>query len=804
MFLSFSLLVLAAVALAALRESGGTMADAEILGPYAYAPDDNPLTGPPGLPIGAVTSVSLRPDGADLTAERGTLRITILADDLIRVLALPEGMSEPEPSHAVVRTDWPAVPFAVSDGAEACTMRSAGATVTVRKSDAAVTVTASDGTAVFSEASFSWVGARPRVTWTVPEGRRFYGCGEKTMGMERRNRPLLFWNNDWAAWPWDADPLYQSVPFAIGMDEGRAHGVFVDNTWRSVWDLGRPGTRASGVQADGGAIDAYLFTSGSPARVLERFTELAGRMPLPPLWSLGYQQSRYSYYPDSVVRHLAIQFRTRRIPCDVIYFDIHYMEARKVFTWDRARFPDPADLIATLRSQGFHSVVIIDPGLKLEAGYAPGDELREQGLAVRRPDGEPLVARVWPGECLFPDFTSSACREWWGRQFAELVQQGVSGFWTDMNEPAAFDGPGHTIAPDAVFDGDGSPGPHLRYHNVYGHLMARATYEGVERLRPDARPWVLTRAAYAGTHRYAAAWTGDNVSNWDHYRVSLPMLMSMGLSGQGFCGPDTGGFVGEPDGELHARWLQAAALFPFCRVHVAATGDVEGGLVIENRHREPWAFGEEYTALNRASIELRYRLLPYLYTCFEEMARTGAPVMRPLFFEYPEDPKAHGCDDQFLVGRDLLCAPVVRPGAVSREVYLPAGAWFDYHTGHRYEGGMTVEVEAPIDRLPLFVRGGAALPTQPVVQCTDETAGVPLVFRLYPADGSASGEVYEDDGVSMAYRHGAWLRTRVSARVEGGRTIITTKSEGAYSSPRPAPRYEVIGGPPPVIDRAAG
>jgi alpha-glucosidase len=801
MLLSLSLFVLAALVFAALGGFEGTMADSEVLGPYAYTPEDNPLTGPPGLPIGAVASVRFRPDGADIAAERGTVRITFLADDLVRALAIPKGMEEPDPSHAVVKTDWPPVQIAVSDDAQTCTMRSAAATVSVRKSDGAVTVGFADGETVFADASFAWAGSKPRVTWTVPDQRRFYGCGEKTMGMERRNRPLLFWNNDWAAWPWDADPLYQSVPFVLGMDGGRTHGIFVDNTWRSVWDLGRPGTTTSGVQADGGALDIYVFTAGSPSRVIERFTELVGRMPLPPLWSLGYQQSRYSYYPDSVVRDLAAQFRSRRIPCDVIYFDIHYMDARKVFTWDRGRFPDPEDLIATLRAQGFHSVVIIDPGLKIEKGYAPCDELREKGLAVRQSNGQPLVAKVWPGDCLFPDFTSPACREWWGRQFADLVKQGVSGFWTDMNEPAAFDGPGHTIAPDARFDGGGSPGPHLRYHNVYGHLMARATYEGVRRLRPDTRAWVLTRAAYAGTHRYAAAWTGDNVSNWDHFRVSLPMLMSMGLSGQGFCGPDTGGFVGEPGGELHARWLQAAALFPFCRVHVAATGDVEGGVVIEDRHREPWAFGETYTAVNRASIELRYRLLPYLYTCFEEMTRTGAPVMRPLFFDYPEDPRAHACEDQFLAGRDLLCAPVVHEGAETRTVYLPAGAWYDFHTGHRYEGGRSVEVEAPLQRLPLFVRAGAALPTQPVIQCTDESATVPLVFRVYIENGQASGEAYEDDGASMAYERGIWCRTRVGARVEGGKTVISAKREGKYTSPRPAPRYEVIGGPPPVGGR---
>jgi len=604
---------------------------------------------------------------------------------------------------------------------------------------------------------------------------------------------MQFWNAELPGYHAGFDPLYQSIPFCLGMDGPRAHGLYVDNTFRQWWDLGEPGTTGASIAVADGALTVYLFTAPEPKSVLNRWTDLVGRIPLPPLWAMGYQQSRWSYYPENVVRGIAGEFRSRAIPCDVIWFDIDYMQGFKVFTWDPDRFPNPARLIEDLKADGFQSVLMLDPGVKVEEGYPVYEELKAAGFYVKNPDGSPFVGPVWPGDCLFPDFTNPACRAWWGDLYRPLLEQGAAGFWNDMNEPAVFEAEGHTMPMDVLHDGDGRPDSHLRYHNVYGMQMVRATYEGVRRNRPRERAFVLTRSGFAGTHRYAATWTGDNRADWEGLWLSLPMVMNFGLSGQALSGPDIGGFMGDPTPELFTRWIQAGALFPFCRCHHAASKHEGEFDRLDASAQEPWSHGGEYEAVNRASIELRYRLLPYLYTLAEEAARTGVPILRPLFLEYPDDPRCKGLDDQFLLGRDLLCAPVLQEGATSRTVYLPPGDWYDFWSGERLEGGRDLTVEAPLSHLPLYVRAGAVLPMQPVVQHTGEMRDEPLILRAYLDNGRAEGEVYEDDGITLDFERGAFRRTRAVVTREGGEANVEMASEGSYISPRPEPVVEVIG-----------
>jgi len=720
------------------------------------------------------------------------VRIRVLAGDLARVRVVRSGDTEPDRSYAVSRTDWPPAPFETAESEESVEVRAAALRVSVRKADAAITVTSSRGTPLLEAARIEWAGEGFSLAWTQPEDRRVYGCGEQAGSLERRGHRMVFWNFDHYEFDVDATPLYQSIPFCMTLDGGEANGILLDNTFRQEWDLGAPGAAGASISVDGGALDLYLFGSGTPRDVVERYTDLTGRMPLPPLWALGYQQSRYSYYPESEVRGIAAGFRDRNIPCDVLYLDIHYMEDYKCFTWDRERFPDPKRMLADLRDQGFRVIAIINPGVKVTDGYPVYEELKGAGFHLRNADGLPFIGPVWPGQCLFPDFTDPECRKWWGSLYAPLLEDGVAAFWNDMNEPAVFETGSKTAPLESLHDGDGYPGDHRRYHNVYGMLMARATDEGLRRLQPDERPFVLARAGYAGSQRHAATWTGDNIASWDHLRISIPMVLNLGLSGQAISGPDIGGFVGDPTPELFARWLQFGALMPFCRVHSArSTHDVihaEGAAP-----QEPWSYGTEWEEINRASIRLRYELLPYLYTVFEEMTRTGAPVMRPLCYEYPDDPACAGVDDQFLVGRDILVAPIVHEGATSRRVYLPAGAWCDYRTGERFHGPSEIEVIAPIDRLPLFARGGAAIPTQEPVAHTDESPRQAIRWRVIVDDGKAEGWLYEDDGHTMAYRDRVYLRTRLTyvERPEGD-GILRVETEGDYRSPRPEAEYEAV------------
>jgi alpha-glucosidase len=425
---------------------------------------------------------------------------------------------------------------------------------------------------------------------------------------------------------------------------------------------------------DGGELRWYVVPGPGLDSVAARFSRLTGRHPLPPRWALGYQQSRYSYAPDTVVANLAAEFRRRDVPADVIHLDIDYMDGYRVFTWSPTAFPRPKARLDSLARQGFKVVAIVDPGVKRDTAY----RVFREGLALRafatNPDGSLALGRVWPDTSAFPDFARASVRDWWGRSQAALLDAGVRGIWNDMNEPASFFG--RTLSELVEFGEDGARGTHLEYHNQYGTLMARASYEGQRRLRPDRRPFTVVRAGYTGMQRYTAIWTGDNGATWPHLRVVIPQLVSLGLSGQPFAGSDVGGFMGAGSAELYARWLQAAVLHPFYRTHTE----------VNSPRREPWTYGPEHERANRATLRLRYRLLPALYTAFDQHARTGAPVVRPVFWGAEADTAALAVDDQYLLGDHLLVAPVVDSAADARAVHLPAGRWYRVGSDSAYDG----------------------------------------------------------------------------------------------------------------------
>ncbi|HKX83438.1 MAG TPA: glycoside hydrolase family 31 protein, partial [Pyrinomonadaceae bacterium] len=524
--------------------------------------------------------------------------------------------------------------------------------------------------------------------------------------------------------------------------------------------------------ADGGEIDYFIFTGGkarSPKKVMEDYANLTGKTPLPPLWALGNQQSRWSYFPEKRVREIADGFRSRKIPLDVIYLDIDYMDGYRVFTWDKSRFPDPKKMIGDLKNDGIQTVLIIDPGIKVDQKYAVYADGKAKGMFVKNRDGSELNRDVWPQASAFPDFTDAKARAWFGEQYKGHIEEGVAGFWNDMNEPGVFltkqtPKPEILYHPDKTFPygtphaGDGHADTHKRFHNVFGMQMARSTFENVKRLRPEKRPFVLTRAGFAGVQRFSAVWTGDNYASWDHLALSIPMLANLSVSGVPFVGCDVGGFNDRPSGELYTRWLQAAALTPFLRSHSVGWAG----------NKEPWEFGDEYTPMNRRSIELRYQLLPYLYSLFYQHERTGQPIMRPLWFEFPSDTGTYLVNDIYMVGSDILVAPVIREGMRARDVYLPAGtSWISWWTGERFDGGKQHRIDAPLEQLPLFVRAGSVIPTQQVIQHTGEMPNAPITLTV--AAGIDPGKVetvdiHQDAGDGFGYRLSEWRTVRVEHR----------------------------------------
>ncbi len=616
-------------------------------------------------------------------------------------------------------------------------------------------------------------------------GERYFGCGERTSGLEKTGSHQVFWNVDPPrGHTAELNNMYTSIPFVLSLQGGAAHGLFLDHPGRVEMDLAKAEPeRMTGAAA--GALVYYVFAGPTPRRVLERYTELTGRIALPPMWALGNQQSRWSYMDADELRGIARGYRERGIPCDVLYLDIDYMDGYRVFTWDGERFPDPAGLIAELARDGFRVVAIVDPGVKVDEDYRVYTEGRDRGLFCRTFTGEEYRNVVWPGLCAFPDFTNPATREWWGEQHAALLDQGVAGIWCDMNEPALFIPQNATFEPDVVHPGGGEPRLHGEVHNLYGSQMAQATREGLQRLRPDRRPFVITRAGYAGLQRHALQWTGDNSSWWEHLWMSMPQLQNLGLSGVAHCGVDIGGFFEDATGELLARWTEMGVFQPFVRFHSEKAVHAQ----------EPWSFGEPWESLCREMLRLRMRLLPYLYALFDEASRTGAPILRPLLFEYPADETTYTADDEFLCGDALLVAPIARPGIEHRHVYLPAGTWVQWWTGERVEGPAHVLAHAPLGRPALYARANAAIPLWPE---RDHTGGEPgsLTLRVYAAAGAPDAEraLFEDAGEG----YGKSARRSVRCAVAGDAATVTiSPREGGFAPARERVELELRGLPAP-------
>jgi alpha-glucosidase len=602
------------------------------------------------------------------------------------------------------------------------------------------------------------------------DGARAYGLGEKTGGLDKAGRSWVFWNTDE---PWhtgNKDPLYQSIPVVYLVGANGVSTIFVDSTATIWFDIGEGDAERLQIEVFDTETALYLRHDPALPAAVAAYTGLTGRTPLPPEWALGFQQCRYSYFPDSRVLEVADRMREVGVPCDVIYLDIHYMDGYRVFTWDPARFPEPEVMIKRLHEQGFRLVTIVDPGVKHDPEYSVFTDGLEGAMYLEDPGKGPYVGSVWPGDAVFPDFTQTKVQEWWAEHHEPLFAAGVDGIWNDMNDPADFTGPDEyrpefTVPDRLIAKNDGDEGSMARLHNAYANGMNRATRKALERYRGEERGFVLTRGGYAGVQRDAAVWTGDNHSWWEHISLAQPMLMNLGLSGVAFTGGDVGGFQQNASGELYARWIAAASLMPFFRAHSA----------LDTIDHEPWSFGERVLSVAKRYVGLRYRLLPYLYTLFEEASRTGAPVMRPLVWEFPDDPRVVRRSDSYMVGSALLVAPIAQEGVQERSVYVPAGIWYDLWSGERYEirsgaardggtapgGGRVVAVDTPLDRLPIFVRGGSIVPYEALRQHTGEKGDGTLRLLVAPdARGRAAGHVYGDAGKGYGYQHGeSWRAT---------------------------------------------
>ena len=597
----------------------------------------------------------------------------------------------------------------------------------------------------------AWPTAKRFAYFDLPPEYDLYGTGEVTGSLLRNGYKILLQNKDNAYW---ADHhLYQSHPWVMGVrPDGTAFGILFDSTWIAELDL-RNGVLFS-VDEDASDFAVVVVEGNSPQHVAIKLSRLTGFMPMPPRWALGYQQCRHSYIPDTRAKEIADHFRTRQIPCDVIWFDIYYMDGFRVFSFSPEQYPDPSEMNDYLHRQGFKSVWMIDPGVKNEQGYSVYDSGSKIDAWVKTADGQNYTGRVWPGDCVFPDFTSPQVRSWWAGLYKDFMATGIDGVWNDMNEPAIFGAPHSTMPWNNRHQGGGilPEGSHRQYHNIYGMMMVKGSREGIQAANPDKRPFVLTRSNYLGGQRYAATWTGDNYGTWEHMKLSVPMVITLGLSGQPFSGPDIGGFCNDATPELFGHWIALGAFYPFSRAH-ASDGTA---------NQEPWEFGPEIEQVSRVALERRYQLMPYLYSTFHLANSFGLPIMRPLFYADPSDTSLRMEDQAFLVGDALMVIP-----KWAKDVKRPKGIWIPFSLEDQTE--LTDQYQCD-----MLLRGGSILPIGPIVQSTvqiPEEQQITLLIALNEK-GEARGALYEDAGDGYGYEEGACRTLQFSAETQDGKVIV--------------------------------
>ncbi|SDY38069.1 alpha-glucosidase [Micromonospora pattaloongensis] len=727
-----------------------------------------------------------------------TLAISLPHPAIARIRFAPTGALAPRRSWSPVPPDEELAPPHVTVGSDDGTVEISSDVLTVRAEPAGARVTVADrrgGRVLVEDGPEGGPTWKPDGTamWTrrMPRGQHYFGFGNRTGLLDKRGRMYEFWCTDrFEEQGPGTNELYQAIPFYLAMDpDGHCCGVYLNNTYRSVFDLTDDLHEQQVIRVCGGELDQYVIAGPTPAEVVERYTLLTGRMPLPPRWALGYHHSRWGYSTAEQIRQVAQRLRADAIPTDVIYIDVDHQHEYRVFTWDPGRFPNPAGLVRELQQLGLRAAKVLNVGVKYqpEGGYPVYTEGAELGYFLTEGDGL-MLRYVWPGLCAFPDFARTQVRDWWARWYEESIGIGIRVLVNDMNEPSMRDRmPEDPQARRMEPPLDTPHGPpeerttHAEVHNVYGYLENCAINSAARRALADERYLIVSRAGFAGMQRHSMTWTGDNASYWEHLEMSLPQLQNLGLSGVPFAGADIGGFFADCGPELLARWYQAGAFYPYARNNCSKPCAPQ----------EPWVWGPEIEAVCRRALELRYRLLPYLYTVFEEASRTGAPVLRPLLYHHADDPAARVRDDQALLGRDLLVAPVVRPGRISREVYLPAGRWYHLHSGAVESGPARLIVDAPLDGdAPVYVRGGAVLPLGPVMQWTGERPLDPLWLEVFPDEtGVAEGELYEDDGVTRGHERGEWARTRYAYR-DG---TLTARRDGQFVPPDRTVRIRVHG-----------
>lgn len=736
--------------------------------------------------LGKLLSIETSSNGLSATYEHAHLEIFVLASDLIRVTWTPGRLPTP---YAIYQEDWESVAIEINNEIDH----------TIISTEKLIVKFCQDG-----QIEFFTNASQPLTTFIPPvrvgtgwhqlsisqESEHIYGMGEQASPLNLRGGSHRLWNRDpGGSYGPGSDPLYLTIPLFLGLHDRGSYLAFFENSYDGTitfHDMSNPlpiensfgqpvsfenRQNMNHIHFVDGALRYYLIPGPVP-RMIERYTQLTGRHNLPPLWSLGLHQSRWGYKNEHDIRAVASGYKKHNLPISAIHLDIDYMDAYRVFTVNVDRFPDLKGLTADLESMGIQLVTIIDPGVKIDPDYHVYQSGSDSDVFCKLMNNKSFRGLVWPGWCVFPDFTHPDVRDWWQNLYSPLFEAGVNGIWHDMNEPTSFVSWGDSTFPISVqHDMDGQPTDHCGAHNLYALLMNRAGFNAFQNHVPNKRPWIFSRSGWAGMQRYAWSWTGDTESSWPALRMTVPMMINLGLSGIGYTGPDIGGFSGAPDDELLIRWLQLATFLPFYRIHSA----------VATPRREPWTFSEDVLEILRKFINLRYQLLPYIYTLAWQCSQSGHPLIRPIFWINERENRYWQIDDCFLLGDDLLIAPVLDQQSATREILLPEGEWYDFWSDAIHQGPVEIEISCDLERIPVFVRAGSILPLNENDQ---------LVYHVYPhTDGESHSACYKDIGDG----YGPSLIESFNLQRSANQLLITRQTQGEFEPPSRDHRLQVHG-----------
>ncbi len=715
--------------------------------------------------------------GAKFKFENACLEVQFLTHDMARLTWQPGLLPVP---YAIDQQVWDEIPVQLEQTSDGWDISTLDLTISV-KSDGGMTFSCRRQT-LRTELPPLIQGKGDQAGWTARiepiTGQHIYGLGDQAGPFNLNGVRRQLWNSDpGGSFGPQTDPIYMPLPVVCVQHSGGSYLVFYENSFPGQVDFTstQPDSSPQTFQFTKGALRYYLI-AGSIPQLLERFSQLTGRPELPPLWSLGYHQSRWGYKTEGDIREVVAGFEENQLPLSAIHLDIDYMDGFRVFSIDRERFPNLGRLAQDLDQKGIKLVPIIDPAVKKDPDYGLYQQGVKKNVYCKLPNGKILHGLVWPGWSAFPDFTNPHTRAWWGEHYRSLLDQGMAGFWHDMNEPTSFSAWGGMALPlSTQHDLEGTEGDHLQAHNLYALQMNCAGYEALKRLRPERRPWLISRSGWVSQQRYAWKWSGDTESSWGSLRMTIANALGMGLSGQPYTGPDIGGFSGNPDAELHLRWFQMAAFLPFFRTHSA----------VGTARREPWVYGEPYTSIIRNFLNLRYRLVPYIYSLAWQTHQTGIPMIRPLFWNHPNEQNLWGVDDAFLLGDNLLVAPVLEADTRTRKITLPPGEWLDFWTDQIYQGPSEVEIEVDLEHIPLLVRAGAILPL------VHEKS---LELSIYSGKGEYPQQqvalsLYSDHGDG----YGPWRLDRLTQQRDGQHVSIQWEQQGNYLFPYPEVQVKLHG-----------